>query len=48
MRVTKMHGAGNDYVYLRPKEEMDWPALAARVSTANRVTKAKPMRRPRW
>ena len=33
MRFTKMHGAGNDYVYVdaRGKDE-DWPALAAVVS----------------
>ena len=32
MRVTKMHGLGNDYVYLLPTEELDWPALAIKVS----------------
>ncbi|MCC6382711.1 MAG: diaminopimelate epimerase [Dehalococcoidia bacterium] len=32
MRVTKMHGLGNDYVYLAPSAERDWPALARRVS----------------
>jgi diaminopimelate epimerase len=32
MRVTKMHGLGNDYVYLMPKEERDWPALSVQVS----------------
>ena len=33
MEFTKMHGAGNDYVYVdaRGKEE-DWPAISARVS----------------
>ncbi len=34
MRVTKMHGLGNDYVYLAParEDEHDWPELARRVS----------------
>ncbi|MCK9519199.1 MAG: diaminopimelate epimerase [Dehalococcoidia bacterium] len=32
MRVTKMHGLGNDYVYLAPTEERDWPDVARRVS----------------
>ena len=32
MRVTKMHGLGNDYVYLIPREEKDWPAVARKVS----------------
>ena len=32
MRVTKMHGAGNDYVYLLPTEERDWEDLARRIS----------------
>src|SRR5215208_5185314 len=32
MRVTKMHGLGNDYVYLLPHEERDWNALAVKVS----------------
>ncbi len=34
MRVTKMHGLGNDYVYLAPKreDERDWNALAVRLS----------------
>ena len=32
MRVTKMHGLGNDYVYVLPTEERDWPALSVRVS----------------
>ena len=32
MRVTKMHGLGNDYVYVRPEAEQDWSALARQVS----------------
>lgn len=34
MRVTKMHGLGNDYIYHRPApgEERDWPSLSRRVS----------------
>jgi len=32
MRITKMHGLGNDYVYIAPTEERDWPALARAVS----------------
>ncbi|MGE5596525.1 MAG: diaminopimelate epimerase [Hyphomicrobiales bacterium] len=32
MRVTKMHGLGNDYVYIAPTEERDWPELARRIS----------------
>ena len=32
MRVTKMHGLGNDYVYIRPQEERDWSALAVTLS----------------
>ncbi len=32
MRVTKMHGLGNDYVYVLPTEERDWPQVARRVS----------------
>ena len=32
MHVTKMHGLGNDYIYVRPTEEMDWPAISRRVS----------------
>ena len=32
MRVTKMHGLGNDYVYLMPSAERDWPELSRRVS----------------
>ena len=33
MRVTKMHGLGNDYVFARADgDERDWPDLARRVS----------------
>ncbi len=34
MRVTKMHGAGNDYIYYRPApgEERDWSEFSRRVS----------------
>jgi len=32
MRVTKLHGAGNDYVYILPTEERDWEDLARRIS----------------
>ena len=35
MRVTKMHGLGNDYVYVRPADgdgARDWPDLARRIS----------------
>jgi diaminopimelate epimerase len=32
MRVTKMHGCGNDYIYVRPAEERDWSEVARRVS----------------
>lgn len=32
MRVTKMHGLGNDYIYLRPTEDLDWPQVAREVS----------------
>lgn len=32
MRITKMHGLGNDYLYLRPEEERDWGRLSRRVS----------------
>lgn len=34
MRVTKMHGLGNDYIYVWPRdgEARDWPGLARRVS----------------
>ena len=32
MRVTKMHGLGNDYIYVLPNREMDWPDISRRVS----------------
>jgi diaminopimelate epimerase len=32
MRFTKMHGLGNDYIYLRPSEERDWAEVSRRVS----------------
>ena len=32
MRFTKMHGLGNDYVYVLPTEERDWEDLARRMS----------------
>ncbi len=33
MRFTKMHGAGNDYVYIDARsEEQDWPALSVAMS----------------
>lgn len=32
MHVTKMHGLGNDYIYLAPREEMDWPQVSRAVS----------------
>ncbi len=34
MRVTKMHGAGNDYLFHRPSEErgVDWNDVARRIS----------------
>ncbi|KAA0237956.1 diaminopimelate epimerase [bacterium] len=32
MRVTKMHGLGNDYVYVLPNGERDWSEVARRVS----------------
>ena len=32
MRLTKMHGLGNDYLYHRPVEERDWARLSRRVS----------------
>ena len=33
MRFTKMHGAGNDYVYIDARDrEMDWPALSIAMS----------------
>ena len=33
MHVTKMHGLGNDYIYVRPEsEDQDWPEISRRVS----------------
>ncbi len=32
MRVTKMHGLGNDYIYHRPAAERDWAEVSRRVS----------------
>src|SRR6185437_12787776 len=32
MRVTKMHGLGNDYIFHRPGDERDWPDVSRRVS----------------
>ena len=33
MKFTKMHGAGNDYIYLDARgEERDWPSLAVAMS----------------
>ena len=32
MRVTKMHGLGNDYIFHRPLDERDWANLSRRVS----------------
>ena len=32
MRVTKMHGLGNDYIYVRPSDERDWADVSRRVS----------------
>ena len=33
MKFTKMHGAGNDYVYVNGfEEQLDWPALSRFVS----------------
>lgn len=33
MHVTKMHGLGNDYIYVRPESgEQDWPEVSRRVS----------------
>ncbi|MBI2765147.1 MAG: diaminopimelate epimerase [Chloroflexi bacterium] len=32
MRITKMHGLGNDYIYVIPSEDRDWSDLARRVS----------------
>jgi len=33
MRVAKMHGLGNDYIYVRPESEnQNWPEISRRVS----------------
>ncbi len=33
MKFTKMHGAGNDYVYVDARSESrDWPALSRQMS----------------
>lgn len=32
MRATKMHGLGNDYIYMRPTDDLDWPEVSRRVS----------------
>lgn len=32
MHVTKMHGLGNDYIYVRPDDDRDWEGIARRVS----------------
>ncbi len=32
MKFTKMHGLGNDYVYIHPSEDHDWPALSIAMS----------------
>lgn len=32
MRVTKMHGNGNDYIFHQPTEERDWNEVARRIS----------------
>jgi len=32
MRVTKMHGNGNDYIFHRPTDERDWNEVARRIS----------------
>lgn len=32
MRVTKMHGLGNDYVYVIPDRDRDWAEISRRVS----------------
>ena len=32
MRVTKMHGLGNDYIFHRPAEERDWEDVRRRIS----------------
>ena len=37
MNFTKMHGAGNDYIYIDARHlERDWPALAVDMSDRNR------------
>ena len=37
MRFTKMHGAGNDYVYVDGRDESrDWPTLAEAMSDRHR------------
>ena len=32
MRVSKLHGLGNDYIYHRPTEERDWAEVSRRLS----------------
>lgn len=32
MRVSKLHGLGNDYIYHRPTEERDWAEVSRKVS----------------
>jgi diaminopimelate epimerase len=32
MRVTKMHGLGNDYIYVIPAGDRDWPEVSRRVN----------------
>jgi diaminopimelate epimerase len=32
MRVSKLHGLGNDYIYHRPTDERDWAEVSRRVS----------------
>ncbi len=33
MHVTKMHGLGNDYIYVRPEsDDQDWPEISRQVS----------------
>lgn len=32
MRVSKLHGLGNDYIYHRPAEERDWADISRRIS----------------
>ena len=37
MKFTKMHGAGNDYIYMDARhQERDWPALAVAMSDRHR------------